>query len=204
MTGSNDFGHEVFVSKATTSSKKHAPYLVVPAWSLAKPADYTANEKPRHIPGIFKKTWICQQYVGNWLIQHSSWLIQLKRHSNEYATNISGGVASIATNTYLICQNRTTIANIFSLPCIIHREAEFKSFSSLLGFCAAWSFASGKRSFDRIQGDYQVRTWHQIDISAKPPNLWMLHVAGSCNTNNNKLFAKYIAKFTMAIVDRWA
>ena len=118
---------------------------------------FRLDHQSRHIVGIFKMTRICRQYVGNWLIQHSSWLIQLKRHSNEYATNISGGVASIATNTYLICQNRTTIANIFSLPCIIHREAEFKSFSSLLGFCAAWSFASGKRSFDRIY-DYQVRT----------------------------------------------
>ena len=34
--------------------------------------NYTANEKPRHIVGIFKMTRICRQYVAKWLIQHQT------------------------------------------------------------------------------------------------------------------------------------
>ena len=39
---------------------------------------FTANEKPRHIVGIFKTTRICRQYVAKWLI----WLIQHQKLAN--------------------------------------------------------------------------------------------------------------------------
>ena len=143
----------------------------------------TANEKPRHIAGIFKMTRICRQYVGNLLIQPRSWLIQLKRHSNEYATNISWtatntslGVASVAHNM----SKPDYYSQHIQFTLHIHREAPFNFFSSLLGFCAAWSFASGKRSFDRIY-DYQVRMWHQKRCSGKTTKSldvtrgWILH-----------------------------
>ena len=43
-----------------------------PYEGLEKKLNYnnTANEKLRHIVGIFKNTRICHEYVGNWLIQH--------------------------------------------------------------------------------------------------------------------------------------
>ena len=79
------------------------------------------------------------------------------------ASNMSLGVANVANNM-------SKVDYIFSLPCIIHREAEFKSFSSLLGFCAAWSFASGKRSLLIVSTIIKYVRDIKTDVSAKPPN----------------------------------
>ena len=110
------------------------------------------------------------------------------------ASNMSLGVANVANNM-------SKVDYIFSLPCIIHREAEFKSFQ------ASWAFvrlghSPPERGLLIVSTIIKYVREIKTDVSAKPPNLWMLHVAGSCNTNNNKLLCKYIAKSTMAIVDR--
>ena len=49
--------------------KSAADVATMTRWSCPT---VTANEKTRHIVGIFKTTRICRQYVAKWLIQHQT------------------------------------------------------------------------------------------------------------------------------------